>query len=131
MDRSDAGIRICLDLVRPEKHPLHSRWGYTAPEYDPENRGWDTSEFDVFAFGVLLWRLMSSSPLPPRAFSSVEADHVIDLVKKGMRPEKQDEFGAEYEIMKGCWVESISKRSSLQNIARDLDTLLEAGRRRA
>ncbi|CAG0909615.1 unnamed protein product, partial [Cyprideis torosa] len=60
-----------------------------------------TSQSDVWAFGVLLWEVMTLGEQPYQARNNIE---VLNLVKSGRTLDKPDGCPEElYHLMQQCW----------------------------
>ncbi|CAH3167662.1 unnamed protein product, partial [Porites lobata] len=82
-----------------------------------------TSQSDVWAFGVLLWELVTLGGTPYPTISNRE---MLRLLKTGYRMEKPDICDDEiYEIMTHCWIESPDDRPNFTQIRERLEVMMQ------
>ncbi|KAM7440905.1 hypothetical protein ABFA07_009896, partial [Porites harrisoni] len=82
-----------------------------------------TSQSDVWAFGVLLWELVTLGGTPYPTISNRE---LLRLLKTGYRMEKPDICDDEiYEIMTHCWMESPDDRPNFTQIRERLEVMMQ------
>ncbi|KAI8488032.1 hypothetical protein Bbelb_341500 [Branchiostoma belcheri] len=107
------------EYERTTKTRLPIRW------MDPESlfhRKY-TTKTDVWAFGVLLWEIVTLGATPYPGMSKRE---VMDGVQQGYRMDKPKHCDQKlYTLMLSCWNADPAQRPEFRRIQRTLDTLME------
>ena len=102
---------------------LPIRW--MAPEAVFERKY--TSMSDVWAFGVLLWEIMSLGASPYPSVQKMEV--LFQMLKEGHRMERPKNCSIEiYLIMRDCWNHSPDQRPSFSSLVEDFERLLTLAR---
>ncbi|XP_046329904.2 fibroblast growth factor receptor 3-like [Haliotis rufescens] len=120
---SDFGLARDVEGVdvyeRTSKGPLPVRW--MSPEALME--GFHSHKADVWAFGVLLWEIVTLGASP---YSTMTLRGVIDAVVAGKRLERpqycMDEL---YSLMSKCWELQPQDRPSFKELVQHVEYLLE------
>ncbi|CAH1247468.1 RET [Branchiostoma lanceolatum] len=82
-----------------------------------------TTKSDVWAFGVLLWEIVTLGATPYPGKSKRE---VMNGVQQGYRMDKPPHCdGKLYTLMLGCWDADPARRPEFRKIQRSLDTLMD------
>lgn len=82
-----------------------------------------TTQSDVWAFGVVLWELVTLGGTPYPAINNRE---LLSLLKGGYRMGKPDTCSEEiYDLMTKCWMESPSERPTFTKIREDLEIMMQ------
>lgn len=82
-----------------------------------------TSQSDVWAFGVLLWELVTLGGTP---YPTINNRELLRLLKTGYRMEKPEICNDEiYEIMTHCWMESPDDRPNFTQIRERLEVMMQ------
>ncbi|XP_063608030.1 fibroblast growth factor receptor 3-like isoform X2 [Penaeus indicus] len=82
-----------------------------------------TSQSDVWAFGILLWEIMTLGGTPYPSVPSVEK--LFQLLREGHRMEKPSNCSLEiYSIMRECWRYQPTQRPTFKELVEDLDRIL-------
>ncbi|XP_066269273.1 tyrosine kinase receptor Cad96Ca-like [Branchiostoma lanceolatum] len=82
-----------------------------------------TTKSDVWAFGVLLWEIVTLGATPYPGMSKRE---VMDGVQQGYRMRKPPHCDDRmYSLMMKCWSEQSFKRPGFPELERELDVLME------
>ncbi|XP_078584652.1 tyrosine-protein kinase receptor Tie-1-like [Branchiostoma floridae x Branchiostoma japonicum] len=82
-----------------------------------------TTKTDVWAFGVLLWEIVTLGATPYPGMSKRE---VMDGVQQGYRMEKPPHCDEKlYSLMLSCWDADPARRPEFRKIQRTLDSLME------
>ncbi|XP_078584817.1 tyrosine kinase receptor Cad96Ca-like [Branchiostoma floridae x Branchiostoma japonicum] len=117
---SDFGLsREGDEYERTTKTRLAVRW--MAPE-SLFHRKYSTKT-DVWAFGVLLWEIVTLGATPYPGMSKRE---VMDGVQQGYRMGKPQHCDENlYSLMKSCWNEQPAKRPDFPQLEQALDSLME------
>ncbi|KAH9489965.1 Tyrosine kinase receptor Cad96Ca [Bulinus truncatus] len=104
---------------RISKGPLPVRW--MAPEALVDRN--HSSKSDVWAYGVVLWEIVTLGASPYPGLSALEVLKYVSTGKKMGRPNHcTNEI---YEIMCSCWSFSADKRPSFEELCNKLEELLE------
>ncbi|XP_076371972.1 fibroblast growth factor receptor 3-like isoform X2 [Tachypleus tridentatus] len=81
-----------------------------------------TSQSDVWAFGILVWEIMTLGGTP---YPSVPVEKLFHLLREGHRMEKPQYCSLEvYMIMRECWQNYPHQRPSFTELVEDLDRIL-------
>ncbi|XP_066269271.1 tyrosine-protein kinase receptor Tie-1-like [Branchiostoma lanceolatum] len=117
---SDFGLsREGDEYERTTKTRLPVRW--MAPESLFHRKY--TTKSDVWAFGVLLWEIVTLGATPYPGMSKRE---VMDGVQQGYRMDKPIHCdGKLYTLMLNCWDADPARRPEFRQIERTMDTLME------
>ena len=84
-------------------------------------QGLFTTQSDVWAFGVLLWEIMTLGTNP---YPSMTMGDLYDWLKSGHRMECPQECPSEvYQIMRECWHSIPSMRPNFAKLIRDINNL--------
>ncbi|CAL1268200.1 unnamed protein product [Larinioides sclopetarius] len=79
-----------------------------------------TTQSDVWAFGVLLWEIMTFGGMP---YATIPPEKLFHLLKQGTRLEKPTNCRMEtYLLMLECWNVNPSERPTFSALVRKLDT---------
>lgn len=82
-----------------------------------------TTQSDVWAFGVVLWELVTLGGTPYPAMDNRE---LLGLLKEGYRMEKPDTCNDEiYEMMTDCWKQSPERRPTFTELRESLETMMQ------
>ncbi|XP_071522280.1 fibroblast growth factor receptor 4-like isoform X2 [Panulirus ornatus] len=82
-----------------------------------------TSQSDVWAYGILLWEIMTMGGTPYPAVPSVEK--LFQLLREGHRMEKPSNCSLEiYMIMRECWHYQPTTRPTFKELVEDMDRIL-------
>ncbi|XP_078349309.1 uncharacterized protein LOC144634272 [Oculina patagonica] len=82
-----------------------------------------TAQSDVWAFGVLLWELVTLGGTP---YPTIDNRELLRLLKDGYRMEKPDTCNDElYNMMIECWRESPEGRPNFTQIRERLETMMQ------
>ncbi|CAD7703263.1 unnamed protein product [Ostreobium quekettii] len=94
---------------------------YAAPEL--LRSGTLTKAADVYAMGMILWRLLSDIP----AYKSMKEEEVVEFVLRGQRPEIPAHFSKGYrELVEACWHQDRARRPEFHQIVDRLQALVSA-----
>jgi TPR repeat protein len=89
---------------------------YAAPELFQESAAL-SGKVDVFAFGLILYEIVSGFPVFPRSLQPFE---VIRKIRRGYRPAISDECGDYMAgLIRRCWSDDPSSRPSFDEILAD------------
>lgn len=81
-----------------------------------------TSQSDVWAYGVLLWEIMTLGGTP---YPSVPVEKLFELLRAGHRMERPPNCpGDVYLLMRDCWQGDPKFRPGFNKIVGDLDSIL-------
>lgn len=81
-----------------------------------------TTQSDVWAFGILLWEIVTFGGSP---YPGVPIENLFELLKLGYRMDKPINCPNNmYEIMLKCWQESPSKRPTFTELVKEFDAML-------
>ena len=81
-----------------------------------------TSQSDVWAYGVLLWEIMTLGGTP---YPSVPVEKLFELLRDGHRMERPPNCpGDVYLLMRDCWIAEPKLRPCFTKIVQDLDGIL-------
>ena len=84
-------------------------------------KGHFTSQSDIWAFGVLLWEIMTLGANP---YPSVPMENLYELLRSGHRMERPDECPSEvYQIMRECWHSNPVLRPNFAKLHHDIKKL--------
>ena len=84
-------------------------------------KGHFTTQSDVWAFGVLLWEIMTLGENP---YPSVQMEALHELLKSGHRMECPHECPSEvYQIMRECWHSNPVLRPNFANLIQNINLL--------
>jgi len=82
-----------------------------------------TSQSDVWAYGILLWEIVTFGGSP---YPTVTNTELYKLLKQGYRMEKPSFCSDElYQIMKACWNEKASERPTFGQLRQTLELMLQ------
>ncbi|KAK3860047.1 hypothetical protein Pcinc_024337 [Petrolisthes cinctipes] len=82
-----------------------------------------TTQSDVWAFGILLWEIMTLGGTPYPTVPSVE--RLFQLLREGHRMEKPSNCSLEiYMMMRECWRYQPTQRPTFKDLVEDLDRIL-------
>ncbi|XP_022799052.1 platelet-derived growth factor receptor alpha-like [Stylophora pistillata] len=82
-----------------------------------------TTQSDVWAFGVLLWELVTLGGTP---YPTVNNRELLRLLKNGYRMEKPDVCNSEmYDMMRECWLENPFDRPTFTLIRERLEEMMQ------
>ena len=82
-------------------------------------RGHYTSQSDVWAFGVLLWEIMTMGANP---YPSVPMENLYNLLRGGHRMECPDKCPSQiYQIMRACWHSDPLLRPNFAKLIQDIN----------
>ena len=105
------------DYYKAKNAPVPIKW--LAPE--ALLKGHFTTQSDVWAFGVLLWEVMTLGGNP---YPSVPMDNLYEMLKNGYRMECPDECPPEvYQIMRECWHSNHLLRPEFTKLIQDINFL--------
>ncbi|XP_013413611.1 fibroblast growth factor receptor 3-like [Lingula anatina] len=108
----------CRAYLSCSKGPLPLPW--MAPESISESIY--TSQSDVWAFGIVLWEIMTLGATPYPGIASFE--DLQKRIKRGYRMEKPEECPTEmYNIMLHCWQAEPRSRPSFNQLVQTLELL--------
>ncbi|XP_070553912.1 hepatocyte growth factor receptor-like isoform X2 [Ptychodera flava] len=106
---------VCTD----SKAKLPAKW--MAPECFRRQR-FDTKT-DVWAFGVLLWELMTRGENP---YAAIDNWDLVEYLERGRRLEQPPNTPEKvYEIMQKCWLLDSSRRPDFKSLVQMLDDCLQ------
>ncbi|KAI8490696.1 fibroblast growth factor receptor 2-like isoform X3 [Branchiostoma floridae x Branchiostoma belcheri] len=81
-----------------------------------------TTQSDVWAFGVLLWEIMTLGGGP---YPGIPVEELFKLLKEGHRMERPQNCSAEmYELMRWCWQANPNTRPNFNILVENLDRML-------
>jgi len=82
-----------------------------------------TTQSDVWAFGVVLWELVTLGGTP---YPTINNRELLSLLKGGYRMGKPDTCSEEiYNLMTKCWMESPNERPTFTKIREDLEIMMQ------
>ncbi|XP_067131427.1 proto-oncogene tyrosine-protein kinase receptor Ret-like [Centruroides vittatus] len=82
-----------------------------------------TTRSDVWAFGVVLWEIVTLGASP---YPGILPERLFHLLKVGYRMEKPKSCSDElYRIMRSCWRESPHQRPSFKDLVQKFDRMLQ------
>ncbi|XP_023218317.1 tyrosine-protein kinase receptor Tie-1-like [Centruroides sculpturatus] len=82
-----------------------------------------TTRSDVWAFGVVLWEIVTLGASP---YPGILPERLFHLLKVGYRMEKPKSCSNElYRIMRSCWRESPHQRPSFKDLVQKFDRMLQ------
>jgi len=82
-----------------------------------------TTQSDVWAFGVVLWELVTLGGTP---YPTIDNKELLRLLKGGYRMEKPDTCNEEiYKMMTECWQENPEKRPTFTQLRESLETMMQ------
>ena len=109
------------DYYQAKHAPVPIKW--LAPE--ALLKGHFTTQSDVWAFGVLLWEIMTLGANP---YPSVPMENLYELLRSGHRMECPDECPSEvYQIMRACWHSNPLLRPGFAKLIQDINKLAFQG----
>ena len=76
---------------------------------------------DMFAFGVLMWEIVSRNSRP---FQGIEGFAIAALIQQGQRPEIPNDCPLDLKnLIKSCWSQEPKQRPTTQQVIEYLETL--------
>ncbi|XP_073250033.1 uncharacterized protein [Porites lutea] len=82
-----------------------------------------TTKSDVWAFGVVLWEIVTLGGTP---YPTIESKELFRLLKNGYRMEKPDTCNKElYKMMHDCWQDNPENRPTFTQIRETLETIMQ------
>ncbi|CAH3175127.1 unnamed protein product [Porites evermanni] len=82
-----------------------------------------TTKSDVWAFGVVLWEIVTLGGTP---YPTIQSKELLQLLKNGYRMEKPDTCNEElYKMMQDCWQDNPENRPTFTQIRESLETIMQ------
>ncbi|XP_012526054.2 fibroblast growth factor receptor homolog 1 [Monomorium pharaonis] len=83
----------------------------------------NTTQSDVWSYGILLWEIMSLGSSPYPTLQSIEK--LFRLLKDGYRMEKPPNCSVDiYMVMRDCWIYQPEERPTFSELVEELDRIL-------
>jgi serine/threonine protein kinase len=116
---SDFGLSQPYDSEDPARGPIGT-YQYSAPEQTREDFR-PTTKTDVFAFGLVLFEILSGNPVFAPSLSSWQ---IVGLHRKHYRPPIPSQFGPLMRrLIRKCWSRSPESRPSFEDIFTEFESV--------
>jgi serine/threonine protein kinase len=112
----------CVTIANPTYGEKFCNWQYMSPECFQPLAADYSSEVDVYAFGILLWEILTN--LPPYHDQTNVQEVKLDILG-GMRPKIPDTVpSAISQLIQSCWRKESNARPKFEQIVRILKSEL-------